>query len=786
LLFRKDIVTTFSGETVRKFRVLLLVALGIFVWVAVFAGCSGSNSLTVTLAPASGLSLNPGQTTTITATVANDNTNGGVNWTLSGPGTLSSNTKTTVVYTAPATLSLTSTATITATSVANSTITATESITVNAVLTITTTSLPSGTLNVPYNSFVNASGAPLPYTWSVISGSLPAGLTFLGTSTSFSAQITGTPTLLGTSKFSVQVTDSSGTSVTQALSITINTPPPLSIVPSPLPPGTVNIPYSQNLMANSGTPPYTWSLANGTLLPIGLSLSSAGTISGTPIVNGTFNFTVQVKDSSTPNPQTASANLSITINPGTTTDGRLQGYYVFSVRGFDANGLFVAAGSFSADGNGNIKTGLTDINNTTTSLLSQTFSGTYSIGQDGLGFMIFNMTAGGTRTFALSVMANGNANIIEFDDSTGGFINGSARNSGVLLQQDTSASVSSINGGYAFGFLGVDSSKNRFGVAGVFNADGAGNFTNGELDSDDSGSVSSAVPFIGAYTIASTGRGTATIGNAHYSFYVAKPTVAQPSELLVVGIDPFVPGGNPLVSGTILQQSSNGSFTVANLNGPAVFEVTALEPTGLTAQSQVGVFGASGGNGQFNLTSDENNGGALTSPCSGTLTQCAPGTDTVATNGRVTLTDSGFQNSSPPQTLQPVLYLVSNNQAFIIGTDPAVSFGFMTAQSGSPFIPTSLSGTYAGGSLAPVDSSVNNVVSIAVAGSSNLTVTQDVSNNTGLSQVQAAGTTSLTDASTGRFTAALGNTSEILYLVSTGQYFALSTDNTARVDIFGQ
>ena len=70
----------------RKFRVFLLVALGILVWVVVFAGCSGSNSLTVTLAPASGQSLNPGQTVTITATVANDNTNGGVTWTLSGPG----------------------------------------------------------------------------------------------------------------------------------------------------------------------------------------------------------------------------------------------------------------------------------------------------------------------------------------------------------------------------------------------------------------------------------------------------------------------------------------------------------------------------------------------------------------------------------------------------------------------------------------------------------------------------------------------------------------------------
>ena len=65
---------------------------------------------------------------------------------------------------------------------------------------------------------------------------------------------------------------------------------------------------------------------------------------------------------------------------------------MFSVRGFDINGLFVAAGSFFADGKGNISTGLTDINNTTTSSLSQTFSGTYSIGQDGLGFMIFNMT----------------------------------------------------------------------------------------------------------------------------------------------------------------------------------------------------------------------------------------------------------------------------------------------------------------------------------------------------------------------------------------------------------
>ena len=72
------------------------------------------------------------------------------------------------------------------------------------------------------------------------------------------------------------------------------------------------------------------------------------------------------------------------------------------------------------------------------------------------------------------------------------------------------------------------------------------------------------------------------------------------------------------------------------------------------------------------MTSDQNNGGTATpQPLVGT------GTYVVAPNGRTTLTlvsGSCFQNS------QPVLYLVTTNQAFIIGTDSAVSFGFMTPQ----------------------------------------------------------------------------------------------------------
>jgi hypothetical protein len=768
LLFGEDVVKTFCGETVRKLRALSSVAVGILVWTLVFAGCSGSNSLTVTLSPASGQTLNPGATVTITAAVANDKNNQGVTWTLTGPGSLSGNTTTSVVYTAPSNVSVSTTATVTATSVTNSSVTATESITLNAVLTITTTSLPAGSLGVGYSAFVNAAGATGTFTWTITAGSLPAGLSFQTTTTSSSASISGTPTLLGTSKFSVQVTDSAGTSVTQAMSITINPPPPLSVATGSLPNGMVNQAYpNQTLQASSGVQPYSWSVTSGNL-PFGLSLATNGVISGTPIATGNFSFTVQVKDSSTPNPQTASANLSITINLGNTNNSRLNGSYVFSVSGSDPSLLFVAAGSFTADGAGHISGGIMDINDTSGVPANETFSGAYSIGQNGLGYMTFNITAGGTgsRAFAFSMTAKGDANnLIEFDDNTGG----GTRNSGVLLRETTSPfSTSLINNNYAFGFLGIDSSKNRFGVAGDFQADGAGHFTNGLLDSNDAGSLSSAVAFGGAYGVASNGRGTATIATANYSFYIANS-----GELLVVGIDPFTPGGNPLVSGTILPQTGGSDFT-----GGSVFELTALNAS--TAESQVGQFQAVTGN--FNLASDQNTGGTLTQPSgSGSYS---------ITNDRVTLspnptTGSGFQNTTPTSS-QPVFYMVSGNEAFIIGTDTAVSFGFMAPQQ----LGSSLAGIYAGGSLAPVDPAVSNAVSVSIAGSNTLIVTSDISSSNGLSVLNQVSEATTPPDTHGRvLVTLLGSDVDILYLVSPSEFFQLSAvpaDADVRVDIFQQ
>jgi hypothetical protein len=317
---------------VARLKVVSLFAFGILVWAFLGSGCSSVGSLSLTLSPATVPALNPGQTQTITAAVTNDVNNEGVTWSLSGPGSLSDNLPGSVVYIAPSTVQVTSTATITATSVANTTVTATATITINAVLTITTTSLPPGNVGIPYpTSFINAAGATAPFTWAITSGSLPPGLT-LGTNTSSSVSITGTPTTLGTFKFTIQVTDAADASVSQALSITIDPPPPLSVTTASLVDGTVGTTYSQQLQASSGTMPYTWSII-GTLPP-GLVLTG-DLISGTPAASGTYPFTVQVMDSSSPVQQTASANLSITINQGTTDNSKLRGNYAFLVRGCD-------------------------------------------------------------------------------------------------------------------------------------------------------------------------------------------------------------------------------------------------------------------------------------------------------------------------------------------------------------------------------------------------------------------------------------------------------------------
>ena len=190
--------------------------------------------------------------------------------------------------------------------------TQTFSLTITTGPTITTApTLPNGTVGVLYPTVtLGATGGTSPYTWSITQGAPPAGLTLDGGS----GNITGTPTASGTSTFTVQVKDAQSVTATKQFSITVAAGLTITTAPS-LPNGTIGQAYTLTLAEAGGTGPnFTWQVTTGAL-PGGLTLTSSGTITGTPTSNGTFNFTVEVTDS---NNVMATKAFTLTIASGLT------------------------------------------------------------------------------------------------------------------------------------------------------------------------------------------------------------------------------------------------------------------------------------------------------------------------------------------------------------------------------------------------------------------------------------------------------------------------------------
>ncbi len=176
-------------------------------------------------------------------------------------------------------------------------------------LVLSPSNVPAATATSPYSQTISASGGTAPYTFAIVSGSLPTGLTL----NSATGVLSGTPTVSGNFPFSVSVTDSStGTgapySATRSYTLTVNTPG-VSLNPTSVPAGTVAAAYSQTLSASGGTAPYSYVITSGSL-PTGLTLAASGVISGTPTSAGTANITVTATDA---NGFTGSQAYSMTI-----------------------------------------------------------------------------------------------------------------------------------------------------------------------------------------------------------------------------------------------------------------------------------------------------------------------------------------------------------------------------------------------------------------------------------------------------------------------------------------
>jgi hypothetical protein len=173
----------------------------------------------------------------------------------------------------------------------------------NGISVTTTSPLPPAAVGSAYSTTLQ-SGGTMPFAWAITGGTLPPGLILNASSGVISGTPTQDPATTGTYSITVQVTDSAQMTGSNTLSIAV-----LAVTTTALSPGAVGVPYPNvNLTAVGGSSNYQWS---GTP-PSGLTLSSAGTISGTPTTAGTFTFTAHVTDTQTGLTAT-SGPISITV-----------------------------------------------------------------------------------------------------------------------------------------------------------------------------------------------------------------------------------------------------------------------------------------------------------------------------------------------------------------------------------------------------------------------------------------------------------------------------------------
>lgn len=157
-------------------------------------------------------------------------------------------------------------------------------------LSITTPGLSDGKVGVAYSEIITASGGTGNYTFSTLS-SLPRGLTL-----SPAGVLSGTPGETGSFTVRIAVTDNyPGGSVTTYKEFTFAITPVIFITPGSLPDVKAGEAYSQSLTATGGQGPYQFTITVGAL-PMGVTLTHYGSLTGTPTVVGAFDVTIEATD----------------------------------------------------------------------------------------------------------------------------------------------------------------------------------------------------------------------------------------------------------------------------------------------------------------------------------------------------------------------------------------------------------------------------------------------------------------------------------------------------------
>lgn len=148
--------------------------------------------------------------------------------------------------------------------------------------------VPTGCAGQEYFTALTMDGGTGPFTWSILSGALPAGITGAVQANSRQFVLSGTTAALGSHTFTIRSTDSLGNFVQKVFTI-----PVVGILTSSITSGEVGVAYAFQLEASGGVTQGAFSITSGSL-PDGLAMGAGGLISGTPTTSGDSSFTVTV------------------------------------------------------------------------------------------------------------------------------------------------------------------------------------------------------------------------------------------------------------------------------------------------------------------------------------------------------------------------------------------------------------------------------------------------------------------------------------------------------------
>jgi len=470
------------------------------------------------------------------------------------------------------------------------------SIVVSNPLTVAGTPAPIATVGTSYSATFTASGGAGGNSWTVVSGSLPTGLSLA------SGSITGSPSAAGTwSNIVVRVTDKDGrTADSTPFSIVVSDQ--LTLAGNPASIATVGAAYSATFTTSGGAGGNTWALVSG-FLPTGLSLSN-GTISGSPTASGIWaNLVVQVKDKDGRTAQSAvfsivvSDTLTLAGSPTPfatvnapysfifTTSGGAGGNTWAVVSGSLPNGINLSGGTISGTPTtagtwANIVIRVTDTNGRTaqTPAFSITVSPLLTIA--GSASPVATVGTGYSASFAASGGAGGNTWTV----ASGSLPNGLALLNGVISGTPSAA------GTWSNIVIRVTDKDGRTAQSGAFSI-----VVSNQI------SISGSSPWIGTVGTGYSGQFYAAGGTGSYSWAIVSGSL--PSGLWFSN---GTIGGTPSGAGTwsniiVRVMDTNGRIADSGPFSIVVSDVLNIyggaPATGTVGQGYSAVFWSGGGGG---------------------------------------------------------------------------------------------------------------------------------------------------------------------------------------------